>query len=203
MITTSVTKVLDAYTEPFLIEWKLKMGKVKSEAISKEALVIGTEVDALIRLDVTGQKWECDKSVQAVKNCMLAWENFKQANPSYMQGVEGIQTELTSGDLVGHPDIYHLTGIDDIKTGNSLTLRSKYCVQASKYALMAGKTRAGIILLSKTNETGRYLYVWWDGELLTYFGQTVFDAFKTIYEYNDVADEMVRRFLEREILNVS
>ena len=196
----SVTQVLDAYQEPGIVAWKLSVGKVKAEAISKEALAIGTEVDAFIRCDIKSQACDDTKSVDAVRNCMKGWAKFKLKYPEYVSQVEDIQVELTKDDLMGHPDIIHKLEVSDIKSGNSLTLRPKYCVQASKYALLAKKDRAAIILLSKTNPNGAFLYMWWDGVLLQYFGQLVFDAFQTIFEYEAHVTNMVRKHLERERL---
>lgn len=194
-----VTEILDAYTEPFLVEWKLRVGKTKAEAISREALEIGRLVDLNVQADIKGEGYIVAESNPQVKNAMLGWEAFKQKYPSYIEGIEGIQVELTQGDLVGHPDIVHNLEINDIKTGKTLAVRPKYVVQASKYALMKGKDRAAILLLSKS-VPGIFMYVWWGQEAIDYFGGKVFDAFKIIYEYGDVANEMVRNYLEREML---
>ena len=129
---------------------------------------------------------------------MTAWAAFKTKLPSYVSEIEDIQIELTQGEIVGHPDIVHKMEINDIKTGNRLSLSPKYCVQASKYAIMKGKTRAAILMLSKQNSN--FLYIWWDGELVEYFGRTVFDAFKTIYDYDKRVKDMVRDYMEQEAL---
>ena len=63
---------------------------------------------------------------------------------------------------------------------------------------MAKKDRASIILLSKKAPT--FLYVWWEGEMVEYFGNKVFAAFETIFEYQEVAKEMVRGYMEKELV---
>jgi hypothetical protein len=196
----SVTTILDAYQEPFLWEWKLKVGKAKAERISKEARQIGTEVDQLIQDDIQGKGYQLEGRPDAVVSCLKGWEAFKVKYPEYVKEIEGIQVELTQDGIVGHPDIVHKLEINDIKSGNSLTLRPKYVIQASKYALMKEKNRAAILLLSKTNGNGNYLYVWWDGELLRYFGETVFNAFRTIFEYEEMVSRMVLDYMEKETL---
>lgn len=197
---TSVTEILDSYTEPFLIEWKLKMGRAKAKAISDEALRIGKLVDELIQSDIKGNGYAVPDNEKAVVSAMKGWEAFKLKYPSYISEIEDIQIELTKDGIMGHPDIVHKLEIADIKTGNSLTLRPKYCVQASKYALMKGKDRASILLLSKTNDTGIFLYIWWDKELIEYFGGTVFEAFKTIFEYGQTVNQMILSYMEMETL---
>lgn len=199
----SVTEILDSYTEPFLIEWKIKMGKAKAKAISDEALRVGTMVDQFVRQDIKGDGYAIPNGEKAVESCMMGWEAFKLKYPNYISEVEDIQVELTKDGIVGHPDIVHKLEIADIKSGNQLVLRPKYCVQASKYALMKGKDRASILLLSKTNGNGVFLYIWWDKELIEYFGGKVFDAFQTIYEYGDTVNQMVLNYMETEALGVS
>lgn len=194
----SITQVLDAYTEPSIWEWKLNVGKAKAKAISEEALTIGKEVDRLIQCDIKGEPEEFgDKPIQ-VQNAYNAWLKFKEKYPLFVKDIEDIQVELIGGGVVGHPDIVHLNEIADIKTSKQLTIRPKWVVQVSKYALMRGKDRASIILLSKSSP--QFIYFWWDGQMLEYFGKTVFDSFKIIMEYERVAKQMVVNFMESENL---
>lgn len=197
----SVTKVLDSYIEPEIWEWKIRVGKAKAKKVSDEALAIGSEVDRLIQEDINGNGESIESKAEGVQNAYNAWLSFKQKYPFFVQDIEGIQVELIDGEIVGHPDIKKLEEISDVKTSSFLTIRPKWVVQASKYALMSNKNRASILLLSK--QMPSFLYVWWDGELLQYFGGKVFDAFETILEYQGVAKDMIRNYMEREVLDVS
>lgn len=196
----SVTRVLDAYTEPFLWEWKLKVGKAKAKRISEEALAIGKEVDRLIQMDIRGESELMEAKPETVQMAYAGWTLFKEAHPDYVRDIQSIQTELTDGKLVGHPDIIHLREISDVKTSGYLTIRPKWVIQASKYAIMKGMRRAAILLLSKTSP--KFLYVWWEGKLVEYFGKEVFGAFETILAYEEVVSEMIRKFMESEALDV-
>lgn len=194
----SITQVLDAYTEPSIWEWKLNVGKQKAKAVSEEALTIGKEVDRLIQCDIKGEPEDIGASPMPIKNAYMAWLKFKEKYPLFVKDITDIQIELIGGGVVGHPDIVHLNEIADIKTSKQLTIRPKWVVQVSKYALMNGKDRASIILLSKS--APQFIYFWWDGEMLEYFGKTVFDSFKTIMEYEAQVKQMVVNFLENESL---
>jgi len=193
----SVTQVLDAYTEPEIWEWKLRVGVAKSKRVSEEALALGKKIDQMIQDDINR------KGVEVIGGtpeelAFSGWQAFKTRYPDYVEGINEIQAELVQGNLVGHPDIIHLKEVADIKTSGWLVIRPKWVVQASRYAVMAKKDRASIILLSKKAPT--FLYVWWEGEMVEYFGNKVFAAFETIFEYQEVAKEMVRGYMEKELV---
>lgn len=191
--------MLDAYTEPEIIAWKFRVGKAKAAKVSEEALRFGTIIDQLIQEDI--KKGFLVRQIglePSVDNAIAGWQKFKAEHPEYVGGVEQIQAELVSGSLVGHPDIVHIKEISDIKSSRTLTIRPKWVVQASKYAVMKERDRAAIILLSK--ETPTYMYVWWDGPVLEYFGKTVFGAYETILDSQEVTREMVRNYMEKESL---
>ena len=194
----SVTQTLDAYTEPEIWEWKLRVGVAKAKRVSEEALKLGKEIDLMIQQDLQGKGLDRESEVPEIQNAIEGWNKFKEKHPEYARGIECIQAELVQGNLVGHPDIIHLKEVADIKTSKWLVIRPKWVVQASRYAVMAKKDRASIILLSKVAPT--FLYVWWEGEMVEYFGNKVFAAFETIFEYRGVASEMVRGYMEKEMV---
>jgi hypothetical protein len=195
----SITQVLDSYTEPSIWEWKVNVGKAKAKAISQEALAIGKEVDRLVQLDIKGTPESVVDKPEPVKNAYMGWLSFKEKYPLFVKDITDIQVELIGGGVVGHPDIVHVNEIADIKTSKQLIIRPKWVVQVSKYALMRGKDRASIILLSKA--APQFIYFWWDGELLEYFGKEVFEAFRTIMSYEGKVKQMVNNFLEMEALS--
>ena len=195
---SSVTRILDAYTEPEIWEWKLRVGKAKSERVSQEALSDGKEIDRLIQEDIKGNGESLESKPESIQNAFKGWQLFKFKYPDYVSDIKGIQVELIADGLIGHPDILHFSEVADIKTSSQLIIRPKWVVQSSKYALMADKDCASIILLSKSSPA--FLYVYWDKKMIDYFGGTVFDAFQIISEYQGVAKEMIRRFQEEILL---
>ena len=194
----SVTEILDAIQEPEIVAWKLRVGKKKAEETSQEALRIGKAIDKLVQDDINGITVQTHTD-PAVLNCWQAWLKFRAKYPDYVSGIEGIQVEVVSGAVKGHPDIVHLREINDIKSGNYLTVRPKNIIQVSKYAVMKGKRRAALLYLSKTEAT--FLYIWWENEMVDYFGRQVFDAYELISNAQDEAREMTRGFLEKEFEN--
>ena len=196
-----VTDVLDSYTEPELWEWKLRVGKAKAKKISDEALEIGTKVDEMITLDIGGSRNILEGLRPEVVNAYQAWLAFKLKYPDFIKDIETTQARYEVGDITGKPDIIKLSEINDIKTSNQLSVRPKWVVQASKYAVDNNKTKASILLLSKKEP--RFLYIWWDGILLEYFGRTVFDAFNTVMTYNLEVSEMIRSYMESEALGAT
>src|SRR3990167_6089610 len=196
-----VTQILDAYQEPYLIEWRVKNGKTKTDLISNEAKAIGTEVDKYIQEDIQGRVYVSENNDVRIVNCVAGWMAFKKQYPQYVGDITGIQPELFAGEIVGHADIVHKLEISDIKTGKTLEVRPKYLVQVSKYALMSGKDRAALIILSKS-VPGSFSYIWWDKDMIDYFGITVFDAFKTIYEYGDMVNRVILNYMEAEAMGI-
>ena len=196
----SVTRVLNCHQEEGIINWKLNVGKTKAKKISEDALRIGTKVDLLVQDDINNGKYDITECEPQVVNAMRGWEKFKTKYPEYVDGVEDMQVELIMDDIVGHPDIRTVSNIDDIKTGNRLIVRPKYVVQVCRYAVSAGKSKAGIIILSKTRTEGAFLYIQFEGQAINYFGCIVFDAFCIVYEYEFTVRNMVRNYLEKEKL---
>lgn len=194
----SVTEVLDAYTEPEIWEWKLRVGPAKARRASEEALAIGKQVDQLIQDDIKGQAIALELLPLPAQYAWGAWVKFKAEHPELVKDITGIQVELVQGEIVGHPDIVQLKQVTDIKTSGYLTVRPKWIVQASKYALMAQKDRAAILLLSKAGPF--YQYIYWEGEMLWYFGEEVFGAFEIVSAYQEVAHDMIRMYMEEEAL---
>ena len=163
-----VTEVLDSLTEKELLGWMLREGKATCEKISQEALRVGTLVDLLVQADVKGTPPPVYLPTDTpVVNSLQAWQRFKEDHPMFLSTVTGIQTELTDGEVVGHPDLEitepstrqfsdvplsdHIEmrtggittytpgrwGIVDIKT--SKAIMPKHWTQVAKYADLTGR----------------------------------------------------------------
>ena len=206
----SVTECLNYFTEPELLAWMLREGKVKCEKISTVAKQIGSTVDALIQADVKGIVLEPSPVPYSteVMNCLQAWQRFKEDHPLFVSTITGVQTELTDGEIVGHPDL-EITekerwGIVDIKT--SKAIQPKHLTQVAAYFhlskrnLFTPQAFVGIIRLDKL--TGHYEYTEIVGEDIQYEIE-VFQAYLTAYQHGQRIREVLRQQLETEVLDAS
>lgn len=201
----SVTEVLDYLTEKELLGFFLNNSKAKREAISKEALRIGSDVDRLIQLDIKGERVEAPTDPK-VCNSFLAWRLFIADHPEFKSHVLSIQEELRQGELIGHPDIIYededVIGVIDIKT--SRAIYGKYWLQTAKYLDMTGRKGARFIaVLRLDKETGKYEYSYQTSEDFISYQIKVFNAYLEVYYHNYNLREVLRSQLEREVLGVS
>lgn len=194
----SVTQVLDYLIEPELFNWYMKNGKAACKKISEASLRVGTIVDKLIQDDLKGEGYLLPEEDAPIENCMKAWEQFKKDWPLKIQTIEGMQTELTDGEIVGHPDIVTEWGIIDIKT--SRAIQPRYWTQTAKYAQMAGKPKIAILRLDK--ESGMYEFKEQGKDVIDY-ELGVFNAYLVAYKHNMTIREIVRKQLEAEVLGVN
>ena len=197
MTMIRVTDVIGYLTEPELLNWYLTKGKTACKKIQEDSLRIGTVVDLLIRQDIKGEGYLIPNGELAIANCMTAWEKFKIVYPAYVSSIKSIQTEISDGEIVGHPDIVLDDSIDDIKTSRAISPR--HWTQVSKYARMAGKHSVGIIRLDK--ETAEFEYKKFGQDVIDYENQ-VFDAYLTAYRHNSKIREIIRLQLEKEVLGI-
>ena len=137
----SVTQILDQFPEAELISWKLRVGKAKAEAVSKESLEIGSLVDKAIQKEIKSGKREVELAgstqviTQAAQTCLQGWQVFKQQHPEFIPTVIRIQYELSYEDLIGHPDFEREDrgwGIDDLKCASQI--RPSHWTQVAGYA---------------------------------------------------------------------
>ncbi len=199
-----VTDVLDYYLEPELVEWKLKKGKREAERISQEAKRIGTAVDLRIRALVQSQTL-AETNEPEILNCLRAWRTHCQQHPTYIQGIQAIQTELRDGELVGHPDFELVEaqgwGIDDVKT--SRMIQPKHWTQVAKYADLKMRQQGlafpsfiGILRLDKGTGEPEWQRLT-DPEEIRY-EISVFDAYWLTYRHAERVRARTRRMAEEE-----
>ena len=74
----SVTQVLDAFPEADLIAWKLRVGPKQAQAISQEALRVGTVVDQLIQHQFRQQTIDLPVHDLPVLNAWGAWQCWNE-----------------------------------------------------------------------------------------------------------------------------
>ena len=198
----SVTTILDYLTDKQLLGWIENNSKAKRKAISEEALRIGTEVDLLVQQDIKEGGYLLPEGDSKVESCMMAWEKYKEAHPSFMKSIISIQNELIMGDIVGHPDIIverdGCYGIVDIKTSRSIYPR--YWVQTAQYSEMFGKTPRFITVLLLDKETGLWNYQEIRDESAIQYEVSVFNAYYEVYKHSFNNREIIRQQLELEVV---
>lgn len=196
-----VSEVIDYIQEPDLVKWKLKVGKVKAEAISREALQIGTQVDQIIQDELNGRDVVADVS-EAVANCLKGWIKFKRENPGVFARMREnrakMQTELTLGDLTGHPDFILGDEVCDLKTSKSIN--KTHWMQTAQYGYMYDRMekrlnphirKISILRLDKTSNVGAYDYKVLEEPFIS-FWQRQFEHRYAIYMEDKVARDMIR-----------
>lgn len=203
----SVTEVLDYLTEPELLNWKLNNSKAKVKAISDEALRVGNAVDLLVQQDIRDGGYLVPEGDTPIENCMRAWELFKKDYPLFVPSVLEMQTELTSEDLIGHPDFIHSNGITDLKCSKSIWPR--HWTQTAKYFDLkfdntsAAWSKGFIAVVRLDKKLGVYEYVKIEDQAYIAYEISVFDAYLLAYYHNVRNREMIRQQLEKELLDVS
>lgn len=203
----SVTEVLGHLTEPELLRWIENNSKAKRKKITDLALRVGTDVDLLVQQDIKDDGYLAPEGDEPVENCLKAWELFKKDHPEFIPSVKEMQTELTHGEIVGHPDFINQGnrgwGITDLKC--SKTIWPKYWTQVAQYAhlkLKAGdKFPAFIAILRLDKTTGLYQYEVIDDPQYIGYEWRVFDAYLVAYEHAVKNREIIRQSLEEELLN--
>lgn len=208
----SVTEVLDYLTEPELLNWYRNNSKKKCEEISKEAIRVGSAVDALVQQDIREGGYLVPEGDSPIQNCLKAWELFKKDYPEFVESVKEMQIELTSHeeDLVGHPDFIcersNSWGIVDLKCASGI--RPRYWTQTSKYLDMESKIVSshegfrfiGVLRLDKV--TGLYEYKEIYDEEYIQYEISVFNAYLLAFNHNVRNREQIRLMLEKELFDV-
>ena len=207
-----VTEVLEYCPEPELVAWQLSVGKAKVEKIGTEAKRIGSLVDRWIQQELLGELPGAlaENEVES-RNCLVGWQQFKQDFSELIASVVGIQRELVTGDLVGHPDIEiqqgERWGFLDVKCAGAI--RPKYWTQTAKYTEMARRMAGtslppcflGILRLDKRSDLLKnYEYVEWNDLEKIQYEVEMFDHYLAIYRHGQQVQEWRRQALEREVL---
>lgn len=209
-----VTDVLSYIQEPELVEWMLKTGKAKREAIKVEAFRVGTLVDELVRQDIVEGGYLMPEGDEAVSNCMRAWESFKREHPEFVGQVVETQTLLEDkeNDVTGHPDFIMRRkdswGIVDLKTSSGI--RPTYWTQTAEYSEMNKKKWEaefgvtmqprfiGVLRLDKKEGVWEYKEI--ADETVIRYEVEVFKAMLLLFRHGESVREVLRKQLEDEIL---
>lgn len=148
------TNILDYFTPPELVDWKVKVGNKTANLISRQALKHGSRIDSLIRANNEPIKKDSDE----VKNCWKAWVSWKERH--LIGNIVFPETLYCNKRMVaGTPDLYfpEMQELADIKSSKSI--HENYFFQLGFYAsvLPYPIKRVTVIRLDKTS--GVYEYV--------------------------------------------
>lgn len=125
-----VTHVLDAWVEPWILEWKLDVGRVQANKTGRKAMAIGTRVDELIKRDVIDKKYSLRKSdLKEVESCMKGWEKFKSEHPMTM--TVGTRYHSKVNYTTGEPDLLCVDTLLDVKCSSQI--EAKHWLQTGTY----------------------------------------------------------------------
>lgn len=179
----SVTEGLDYFQEPGLVDWKIKVGKKEAKRISTCAMKIGTRVHELVYQEWKEMRYKLSsKDSVEVKNCMQAWEQFKE---DYQPIIQTMETELKDEEnkVIGHRDmVITFPGTNDIFTVDLKTssgIKPKHWLQVAKYHHMDYNCGGiGILRLDKNLGVYEWQTKFEDNEELN-----VFNSLITVYRF--------------------
>lgn len=152
-----ITRILDYFPDPGIVEWKLKVGTEEAKRIGKEATGIGSRVDDLIKKDVEAGAYKLKASeCIEVRNCMEGWERFKIEHPEVkIVAVDKlVRSELLA--VAGTLDVEGSDEVLDIKCSGRISW--KYWIQVAMYNYMLPVSKPYLSILRLHKSLGYYEY---------------------------------------------
>lgn len=127
-----ITHVLDYFSPPELVNWKIRVGRKEAGMISRAALRIGENVDDAIRCEVEGRKVSKLKTLEA-QNC---WEAFRQWKKDHNVKEIGTLNTVFNDELMvaGTPDLFWADTHVLIDVKCSSAIRPSYWLQTEFYS---------------------------------------------------------------------
>lgn len=205
-----VTEVLDSTIPARLAAWFKRNSAAKCEKIGTETARIGSEVDKLIQQDIEDGGYITPLHDEGVANCLAGWEKVKKDYPDFVGSVVEMQTEISDGEIMGHPDYINqgkgFWGITDLKCTSGI--RHKNWVQVAKYADIVMRSRkwkfpdfVRIIRLQRDCPIPFVVTVS-DPNFIQYCID-VFEIYLRLYKFEFVMDEYFRIKNEDEALGIT
>ena len=210
-----VTEILDTFPERELVEWQLRVGKVKAKQVGDTAKRIGTAVDLLIQEDIRGSAGMPVEVLMSgmeptIASCWIAWERFLTEHAEFLPSLIAMQPELVYEDVTGHPDFVLKRGdgwgILDVKC--AAAIRSAYWIQTAAYGWLRrmsfpyapdrsnAPTFLAILRLDKTSGLYEYQELTKPEDLLA--AEEVWLAYRKLYQWRERTAEQNRRVAEEE-----
>lgn len=153
-----VTEATNFFKPEWYTTWILKVGLREANAISKKALKIGTRLHEIL----ASGKFDFDKKdTQEVKNCVIAFNKWRERNSIYGSELELIPriTDEVIG-VTGEPDVYYsrTKTLIDFKTSSKVSPENFF--QLGGYArLVKDHYLNDLAILRLDKETSDFEYV--------------------------------------------
>ena len=144
-----VTRIIDSFSPPELVEWKVRVGKAEANRVSKVALKFGSRVHELIEKDERVSK----KDSEEVKNCMKAWDSWLADN-NHPMIMNGVTLYDEARQIAGTPDFMVGPELVDIKT--SREVKASHFIQLGGYASMMVSRPTKVSILRLDKQAGIY-----------------------------------------------
>ncbi len=170
----SVSELVDHFAPPYLVAWKLRVGLVEANKVSKQALKIGKRLDDLVR---TGEK-PGKKDKPEIHKCYEGFERWRAKYQPTLIFPERIDSEELK--LTGQPDFYW------VETDTLIDMKSSKSISAGYFFQNGGYKRLGfpgskIAVLRLDKETGDYEFV--TNEDIDISLELCVDVFESIYKH--------------------
>lgn len=146
-----ITHILDYFSPPGLVDWKIRVGRKEAGMISRAALRIGSNVDDSIREHVGGCRtignYKGLKTQEAI-NCYKAFEDWKKDHVVEYLAIVGttFNDELM---VAGTPDLFRGDKLTIVDVKCSSKIRESYWLQTEFYARSSGCLNKAILRLDK------------------------------------------------------
>ena len=167
-----ITEVLSYFSEPWLVDWKLRTGKAEANRIGKASMRIGSRVDEVIKsccpiLNQTYIYSLPSKEKDEVRQCLEAFNKWMNVyKPKEVISGTRLYATIEGQEVTGEPDIFVDGVLVDIKCASKIS--PSYWVQVNMYEYLNFMSKfpdgtiyfprkVGILRLDKT--TGSYEYV--------------------------------------------
>lgn len=147
-----VTRILDYFAPPELVDWKVRVGKKEASRVSKVATTFGTRVHSLIELSEAPKK--SDK--EEVKNCIQAFNSWK-TDYGISEIKNGVTMFCDKRMIAGTPDFMIGNTLVDIKT--SREVKATNFIQLGAYASLMSECPKSLAILRLDKTIGVYEYV--------------------------------------------
>lgn len=151
----SVTTVLDYFATPWLVDWKLRVGKKEAGRISREAMKIGSRIDEIIK---SGKVKSFSKEKDEVKNCIRAYDKWHEVyQPKSITPCTRLFATIDGIEVTGEPDLMVDDVLVDIKCSSKISLN--YWLQVNMYRRLQGNSMDKVAVLRLDKVTASYEYV--------------------------------------------
>lgn len=128
MLVFRVTEVLDYFTPPALVEWKVTQGRASANKILRDTGKHGSRIDELVK---TG-KAPTIKDKPEVHSCYKAFLKWKEIyDPKEIVAQTRLYGKINGYEVTGEPDLLIDAVLHDLKGTNAL--RKKNWIQVNVY----------------------------------------------------------------------